>query len=140
MREIKFRAWYKEIEYMEQNIFSLQGWIVAKMFKDSDSEYVPMQFTGLQDKNGKDIYEGDIINVIWMDEPVGSKERNWDGAGIVWCNAGFRIQHDYVLYDPGHAAYDNGDSMCDIWDDPDTLRIEVIGNIWETPELLGDKE
>ena len=75
-----------------------------------------MQFTGLQDKNEKDIYEGDLIRnrsgrvckVEWH-QPTGS----WDATPVS----------------------DKGDSlwfMCTNWG----RHIEVIGNIYENPELL----
>lgn len=73
MREIKFRAWDKECKFMR---YGAENSLLVCLNNPSDFEV--MQYTGLHDKNSKEIYEGDIllypngekIAVIWMGYPA----------------------------------------------------------------------
>jgi len=120
MREIKFRAWdgkkmrfVTEIHFMLKALYvhssELSGWVGGL---DNDLQFKTiMQFTGVFDKNGKEIYEGDVIK-----HNCGRKtaEVFWSDIYARW---GARSIHNcfYVL-----AA----------------IKSEVIGNIYEHPELL----
>ena len=75
---------------------------------------LPLQFTGLHDKNGKEIYEGDIVRI--------------DG-GLKWiCK--WSDNHARFYFDTGlHKTYD--------FSAQESSDFEVIGNIYENPELLG---
>lgn len=109
-REIKFRAWDgKEMQLafdLSQN---------PKYWWEDNKDYPLMQYTGLKDKNGKEIYEGDII-----------KYKDWD------VHAGHTRDWEQIL----EVEQDNWswNTLSDI--SPDMETIEVIGNIYENPELL----
>jgi len=126
MREIKFRAWHKEkkiigevlgIDILHKEIFFSNGDVHCCGF--SDFKYIDlMEYTGLKDKNGKEIYEGDIL-----------KFRNNHGIGVVkYYDEWGAFVVEYVKPRPlsvlGMSYYKED--------------IEVIGNIYENPELLGE--
>jgi len=130
MREIKFRAWdsiRKTMVYQPQ-IMKITGdgqnWRYAASVESHEAWPTIMQYTGLKDKNGKEIYEGDIVRTPWL---------SIDGLNVYddWImvyseeNAGFQLQ-----------SKENSEYL----ESPTVYRIpddyEVIGNIWEHPELL----
>lgn len=85
MREIKFRAWDVENKKMIQSYAHLSKWgqfYTTWTSTDSEREYIPMQYTGLKDKNGKEIYEGDIIESTWNGEKYLIE---WDELNGEWC-------------------------------------------------------
>ncbi|MCO4558931.1 hypothetical protein Si096_01496 [Streptococcus infantarius subsp. infantarius] len=96
------------------NVDNLKGWNI-------DEKYL-MQTTGLKDKNGKEIYDGDIVRFTLTD--------------------GF----NYVVEEDGAATYKLGAFYVAnglgeyLIGDIDTNDIEVIGDIYETPELLEENE
>ena len=111
MREIKFRAWDKKENKMEYC-----GLRVAAQVNNTP-RYEPLQqYTGLKDKNGKEIYEGDVF----------SDDEYLDVIVFGQAQFGLIPIEEYKTY-TGHNAPENGyyfDSM------------EIIGNIYENPELL----
>lgn len=113
-REIKFRAWDNNIKFM------YAGTTIEEMLSDPPNitGLIIMQYTALKDKNGKEIYEGDICNC-----------REYECYGVIKWNdddAGFYF---YVAY--GDGTFDEED----LYEYVDEL--EVIGNIFENNELLG---
>lgn len=120
MREIKFRAWDIEMKQMIdwdeiQEQWENEGYHSAILSAD---HYIPMQFTGLKDKNGKEIYKGDVVS--WGD--------GWNNykSSIVFENGAFR-----------ESRFKNTlEEICHYWDNGKYIECEVIGNIYENPELL----
>lgn len=76
------------------------------------------QHTGLHDKNGKEIYEGDIVQGLFADQ----EESEIKGQ---------------VIYSKGQASYIVIASNNDEWELGYLDNLEVIGNIYDNPELLG---
>jgi uncharacterized phage protein (TIGR01671 family) len=123
MREIKFRAWDSDFKIMTYDVQKpINVGIDSLYFHHFLQEcFDLMQYTGLKDKNGKEIYEGDIVNhghnyplvVIWDDDYY------WlDGPGFCLKETGNKNGIRYHGL-PGY-----------------TSPIEVLGNIYENPELL----
>ena len=122
MREIKFRCWKtndKTMHVRHPNILiGLDGtphWQFGyePPMPESKEEFVLMQATGLKDRNGVEIYEGDIVKTNDMYEP-----------SVVSMIRGCWYVGDWL-----------GGKMLSYWSKE---KIEVLGNIYETPELLKD--
>lgn len=130
MREIKFRAWDKDKKEMfEVGALTFNDEKLGIAVDDEDWKIrphsEPMQFTGLKDKNGKEIFEGDILSILWIEED------QYEVGDVQWWDAGFRFVTDCEAHDPFHIS--------DLWVDDKVLQIEIIGNIYENPELLEEK-
>jgi len=98
-----------------------QIWPSMSQFQTEDKEHVYMQYTGLHDKNGKEIYEGDIVK--YYQSPNYSK--NW--------------RTEVVSFEDGCFAPKPGYTGSDDLSDFTNEGFEVIGNIYENPELLEGK-
>jgi uncharacterized phage protein (TIGR01671 family) len=120
-REIKFRAWIKNKKKMVYGKDATSSAHFTDSFKYRKNEVELMQYTGLKDKNGVEIYEGDIIVGTYKDMGI-------DTGSVVFKGCGFKVEIPNV-----------GDDELVDWERYSD-SIEVIGNIYENPELLeGEK-
>lgn len=125
MREIKFRCWDKEnkemldVEYLHWDDCTGEFSIRTTMYSDyfDTEDMILMQYVGLKDKNGKEIYEGDIVKI---DCPTMKMTGEIKYSEM---SATFFI-YDEIIEET-------------LWYQKEEL--EVIGNIYENPELLEDK-
>ena len=114
MREIKFRAW--SLINNPPSMIQITSGLISDL-KTIKGQWYVMQFTGLKDKNGKEIYEGDILTEKWRAEVYFKN-------GSYWVNSNFWENGELFLH--GFVGSRN-QAKC---------PVEVIGNIYESPELL----
>ena len=126
MREIKFRAWDIEDNVMIQNIFSH---FAGPSDILQEPYYIPMQYTGLKDKNGKEIYEGDVLrsDIYPFSCTEDNKYDNYYGA-IGWSEeeASFYI---VAIKNPKSSVRGISDGICDSISQKMMQDFEVLGNI-----------
>jgi uncharacterized phage protein (TIGR01671 family) len=121
-REIEFRAFSIKNNRMLQNIPIGTIYIWGNGFEEKSENCIFMQFTGLTDKNGEKIFEGDIVN---GEEPSVVLYGNYhcdfddiDGYGYhILSKSGISISFSRVILDCAE-------------------EVEIIGNIFQNPELL----
>ena len=125
--EIKFRAWDKtdnKMIYPDEKSNHDTMWTV-NAWCDSENELAIIeQFTGLHDKNGKEIYEGDIVRISQCEgDDVTNSE-------VKFSQGGFIVEADFGDYDQTTIGW----AIEQLQGDYD--NIEVIGNIHQNPDLL----
>lgn len=125
-RPIKFRAWDRLTKTMFEPMDLRSSY--ARLNGFGSQGYELMQYTGLKDKNGKEIYEGDIVKIHNYKETWkrGEPKIDWRVFEIRW-NRYLWSFNNSVISKP-LADYDTTDLM--------PYDIEIIGNIYENPELL----
>ncbi len=138
-RQIKFRVWDKKRKQTYYKIHSVHfqcyndgssviksvhcnndaGELINLKGLNGGNDFYLMQFTGLHDKNGKEIWDGDFIHHDNVKEPL----------QVYWCDATgqWKLGHEEPMryYGP-------------LYQYPNNL-LEVIGSIYENPELLGEE-
>lgn len=119
---IKFRAWLKKEQKMDNEIDHI-SWLEDELYCIGDGitymvlaeDLVLMQSTGLKDKNGKEIFEGDVVK---MAKDVYSEP----------------TYYEVVRHRGGAYRLESKQHGCELW-----LRhtdCEIVGNVYENPELL----
>ena len=134
-RELKFRIWdgkkflynsHNSIYDREHIYLNIDG---SKYCRYGNQNYhlnlVVQQFTGLKDRNGKDIYEGDVLLYSLSYQEVATYGTNNDINEVIFESGSFKLL--------------GGDLLSELVDyDGMTLREEIIGNIFENPDLISN--
>ena len=121
--KLKFRAWLKKEQKMDNYIDHI-SWLEDELYCIGDGitymvsaeDLVLMQSTGLKDKNDKEIFEGDIL---------GTKDGLLNGVVEYRSNLG--------MWTNSLISYNNFERLCNV-----AGNREIIGNVYENPELLED--
>mgnify|MGYP002605744714 FL=1 len=137
-REIKFRAWNKKdkvmVDVAAMNFGPSGCWSLIEDAYDAELQladsYDLMQYTGLHDKNGREVYEGDILKVTGEDGESYVATVKWFG------------DEEYPAFDlkgiPAAWNYD-ANALATIFQEG-VETCEVIGNIFEDKQLLEGKQ
>jgi hypothetical protein len=116
MREIKFRVWDKGVKTMLHSGFAIYPKGEVSFYWNSlpvnSANAILMQFTGLKDKNGNDIYEGDEVEYEWND--------SWSGE---WVSKGGVVEYSNGEFSP----LPNNDAV---------REYVITGNIYQHPQLI----
>lgn len=157
MREIKFRFWEISSKTMidwrcvRQTAFNRGDLHMLYDLMGTNPDIVKMQFTGLQDKNGKDIYEGDIVKFHYFYGALGDNdgfvECEHELTGVIkWAEFGWALESIKGEHWKGHTGYEHGEGGAYLVELASMNEgaiheesFEVIGNQYESPELIDNK-
>lgn len=139
----KFRAWDNERKQWLATVepvgtFRFEQDIESSLLNDEARKAIEFsRFTGFQDSNGKDIYFDDIVKYVFYDP---DHEESYEaGTALIVENMtnGVGLLRDLLGSAPDKTwAVDEGGAIEDYWDDEDLWTIEVIGNRFDTPDLI----
>jgi len=136
MREIKFRAWNKvsdTMTYFDFNTIKDKWDWLYSIHNVYTTSNVTMQYTGLKDKNGVEIYEGDVVST---EDYLSHMANHFAGTelNIKIKKYGIRFERgSFRLYDFKTKSWV---AVIDHHTISKVKKIQVIGNIYENPELL----
>ena len=126
----KFRAWTEEGEVMYYDVYPFRNDTLLLSYDEiafdevPASDFILMQSTGIKDKNGKEIFEGDVVKYE-VDRYTYTEEvaydKNFAGFGVKDADAN-------IIFTVGELA-----------EDIDLSSLEVVGSIYENPELLEEE-
>lgn len=130
----KFRAWHHELGRMmpietmyffanELEELQLNDSVMNDSIPASPDEIDLMQSTGLKDKNGKEIFEGDILGVETDDGTL--------NVNVFW-------DEDHALFMFESKKYNEKEALAELLE-YNSYPFEIVGNIHESPELLEEK-
>jgi len=134
MREIKFRAWDKEKEEFVRNFAVFKDGAFDEYISEfergiaPDGKYILMQYTGLKDKNSKEIYEGDVVKI----HVKGTYSDDDSIDGQKWYDDDFIGD---VYFDEKSSGFVFRSVEWFSYIAPHCNKAEIIGNIWDNPEL-----
>lgn len=130
--QVKFNAWNKVENRMHYDILNPDNWSFSFLNQEI---YTWLQWIGLNDKYGTEIQDGDVVQFNGRNLHVcfGSYIEGWDGE----CPKDGHSAIGWYMCDEDEKCIK---SLLTSWMLPDMKQIEVIGNIYENPELITNKE
>ena len=141
----KFRVWDKiNNKWMSNQLIDIQKGLLTGFYNDEEAfkrRYIIMQSTGLKDKNGKLIYEGDIMVIpnqypFYDHKNKGEYQLNYVGI-VEWIYS--QWQYVYHCVNPSIIGISEGinNGLNDYgWDENENTEYLILGNIYENKELL----
>lgn len=130
MREIKFRAWNGKEMFTNWDWLTSEEGMGITLVGWLNNNYQVMQYTGLKDKNDKEIFEGDIIKISYG--TVNFENKKEIVTDVYFGKAAFRYRHK----DESGSVLDFNSVKIVRGYERITQDVEIIGNIYENPELL----
>ena len=132
MREIKFRAWIENRKLMGPVLairFSREGVYQVNMKDETGFEWqtgaILLQFTGLTDRHGKEIYEGDILKLDGGGEQEPLLPVEWNPTAAQWS-----VRAPWLKDGPQPLV------PLEAYIDMPFCKVEILGNLYEHPHLL----